>query len=385
MFLKQVISENPKLINSTINLHQQGKLQPDTYVIDFDQTIENARLILKAAQEQNIELYFMMKQLGRNPLLAKAFVDLGYKGAVVVDYREAEVMMNAKIPLGNVGHLVQTPKSLLRKIMEYGTEVMTVFTIEKVLEINCVAKQLGITQELLVKVYSHGDKQYPGQEGGININELSQFIKLVKELDNVAIVGATAFPAFMYSEETHLIEKTHNYETIMNAIEIMRDLGCDVKQINAPSTTSVATLALMSNTKITHGEPGHGLTGTTPAHAHQEMVEKPSVVYLSEVSHNFEGKSYAYGGGHYRRSHVKHALCIQEDNRHIVDVTPIDPENIDYYFQLNSPLPISSTIIMAFRFQIFVTRSKVAIVKGIHSNNVELLGIYDSLGKKELM
>ena len=57
------------------------------------------------------------------------------------------------------------------------------------------------------------------------------------------------------------------------------------------------------------GEPGHGLTGTTPLHAAcAEEPEIPAIVYVSEVSHNFQGKAYCYGGGHYRRSHVKQAL-----------------------------------------------------------------------------
>ena len=32
-------------------------------------------------------------------------------------------------------------------------------------------------------------------------------------------------------------------------------------------------------------EPGHGLTGTTPLHAVEDLPETPAVVYLSEVSH----------------------------------------------------------------------------------------------------
>ena len=43
---------------------------------------------------------------------------------------------------------------------------------------------------------------------------------------------------------------------------------------------------------------------------------------------------------------------------------------------------INETVIMAFRFQIFVTRSTVCIVKGIQSGNPEILGFYNSLGAK---
>ncbi|MDN4592478.1 hypothetical protein NWF35_00825 [Polycladomyces subterraneus] len=37
---------------------------------------------------------------------------------------------------------------------------------------------------------------------------------------------------------------------------------------------------------------------------------------------------------------------------------------------------------MAFRTQVFVTRSDVAVVKGLSSGKPELVGIYDSLGKE---
>ena len=44
-----------------------------------------------------------------------------------------------------------------------------------------------------------------------------------------------------------------------------------------------------------HGEPGHGLTGTTPYNTHHRSAEeKIGYVYLSEVSHNYGSSSYCY-------------------------------------------------------------------------------------------
>jgi len=380
MFLETTLKRNPRLVEVVYQLHNEGLLQPDTYVIDYDQTLDNAKMILEKANEKNIKLYFMLKQLGRNPLLAKAFMDLGYEGAVVVDYREALVMMEHNIPLGNVGHLVQTPKHLIEPIVEYGTEVFTVFSFEKLVEINEAAKKFDKIQDVILKVFNEGDVHYRAQEGGINLVDIPNFVEKAKKLKHVKIVGATSFPAFLYSEKNQDIIKTQNYDTIYDAIDILRDLGCEIKQINVPSTTSVRTLDKMDGT---HGEPGHGLTGTTPAHAHQELEEVPSIVYLSEISHNFKGKSYTYGGGYYRRSHLKKALVIENDtNREVIDVLPMDPSSIDYYFELSKNKKISSTVIMSFRFQIFVTRSRVAIVKGVKGDHPQLLGIFDSLGKE---
>ena len=38
---------------------------------------------------------------------------------------------------------------------------------------------------------------------------------------------------------------------------------------------------------------------------------------------------------------------------------------------------------MAFRYQIFVTRSDVVLVKGIQSGKPEIIGVYDSLGSEK--
>lgn len=382
MFLKTVMNRNPQLIETAVQLHQTGQIMPDTYVLDYDQILENARNIYNEATAQGIILYFMLKQIGRNPVIAQALCGMGYAGAVVVDFREAQTMMAHHIPLGNVGHLVQTPRHLLREIMEYGAEVFTVFSFEKLHEIHATARSLGIIQEVILKVVDEQDVLYRGQEAGIELSELEHFLNRADSLDHIRIVGATAFPAFVYAIDAKDIQKTPNYDTIMSAVDLMKNRGLDIKQINAPSTTSVHTLKKMNHTGITHGEPGHGLSGTTPAHAYRSLIEGPSVVYVSEISHNFRHKGYCYGGGHYRRSHVHDALIIEGNHRRLVKVMPMDPTAIDYYFELNTAANVSSTVIMAFRFQIFVTRSRVALIKGIHKGNPELIGIYDSSGRE---
>ena len=91
MFLDKLCKTNPNLIQTAVHMHQQEQIMPDTYVVDVDQFLENAKAILQKANEQNIELYYMLKQIGRNPYLAKELEKIGYKGAVVVDFKEAEI------------------------------------------------------------------------------------------------------------------------------------------------------------------------------------------------------------------------------------------------------------------------------------------------------
>ena len=102
---------------------KEGVIEPDTYVIDLDRTIENAKRIKEEADKYNVKLYFMSKQIGRNPLVCKELMKLGYEGAVVVDFREAEVMINNGIKIGHVGHLVQIPTSLLKKVVSSKTRL----------------------------------------------------------------------------------------------------------------------------------------------------------------------------------------------------------------------------------------------------------------------
>lgn len=380
MFLNKVLEKNRALVKTAVNFHQQGLIEPDTYVVDYDQLLKNAQMILAKAQTKDIKLYFMLKQLGRNPKIAQALVDLGYPGAVVVDHREAQLMMQHHIPLGNVGHLVQTPYCQLEKIITYGCEVITVFSLEKLSEINEIAEKHQLKQDVIIKVFEVDDVCYRGQEGGITLAELPDFIAAAQKLTHVQIVGVTSFPVYLFDEQSLAVKATNNLKTIKKATEILNQHGCLIKQINVPSTTSVNTLNILEGT---HGEPGHGLTGTTPAHAYLDLPELPAVVYVSEISHNFKQNSYCYGGGYYRRSHLKQALVVDQQNTEtIVNVLPIDPTSIDYYLELDKKLPVSSSVIMAFRFQIFVTRSRVVLVKGVASNNPTIIGVYDSLGRE---
>ena len=89
MFLEQTIKQDRELIEKAFMLHQKGQIMPDSYVIDVDTFLDNSKAILQAANNNGMDCYFMLKQVGRNPFLARKLVDLGYKGAVVVDYIES--------------------------------------------------------------------------------------------------------------------------------------------------------------------------------------------------------------------------------------------------------------------------------------------------------
>ncbi len=378
MLLRKTEQRNPHLLKVAEGFHQEGKIRPDSYCIDVDQFVENAAGMLDEAVQHNIKLYFMLKQVGRNPELAKRLMKLGYEGAVVVDYKEAKVMMDHDIPLGNVGHLVQIPDAFLEEVILYRPEVITVYSIEKVKKINAICKKHNLKQSILIRVVDSNDMIYSGQEAGICLDQLEEFVTQVKALDHIIIDGITVFPAVLYQCESKQFEPTHNTETVAQAKIILENHGIDIQQINLPSATCTQSLPLIKSLQGTHGEPGHGLSGSTPAHADLDLEEKPCVVYVSEVSHHFNGNSYCYGGGHYRRSHMKFAK-VDGDK---VEVIAPSVESIDYHFGLKGIHPIGKTVLMAFRFQIFVTRSDVVLIEGIQKGNPSIVGIYDAIGKE---
>lgn len=92
MFVEALKRQNPALISAALSLWQQGKIAPDSWVIDVDQVLENGKRLIETARLYGIELYLMTKQFGRNPWLAEKLLALGYSGIVAVDYKEARVM-----------------------------------------------------------------------------------------------------------------------------------------------------------------------------------------------------------------------------------------------------------------------------------------------------
>lgn len=381
MFLKMLEERNKELIDFSIHLHQSGQISPDTYVIDVDTIVENAKKIQEAAEKNNIELFFMLKQLGRNPYLANKIMSAGIEKAVVVDFKEAKIMMENNIPLGNVGHLVQTPEAMVEEILAYGVDYVTVFSIEKMQTINKIAQKLNIQQKILLRIVDDKDNQYPGQYSGFLLDEIEDNINVFKELSNLNIAGLTSFPCFLYSVEDSKVVPTNNLSTLKQAKIILEENGFEILVMNTPSVSAVSTMEEISYYGGTQGEPGHSLSGTTPMHAKKYLEERPAYVYVSEVSHNFSNHAYLYGGGYYRRGHLENVIFDHSGMRVESKILPFADSNIDYYLESSIEQPVGTTAIMAFRTQIFTTRSDVALVEGLGKETPALIGIYDSQGR----
>ena len=383
MFLSRLKENNTALLEYAFEAAKKGEILPDTYILDLDTIIQNAKIMKEEADKYNLDLYFMLKQIGRNPVVARALQDLGFAGAVCVDYKEALCMIENGVKVANVGHLEQIPTAALKKIISSKPTVVTVYSLDKIKEINNVAKELGIVQGLLIRLTDADSQLYSGQIAGFHTDCIKNLIAEVNRLNHVEIKGLTVFPALLYDDETKTILPTENINVINRGIEICNKHGLTDLNINLPSATCTASIKLIHDLGGTSGEPGHGLTGTTPLHKVTDQPEKIGYCYVSEISHNYEDKAYCYGGGLYRRGHMENVLVgTSLQDAKLSKVKAPDLDSIDYHFEIDENYPVGLTCVMCFRTQIFTTRSHVAVVKGLQTGKPECVGLYDAVGKE---
>lgn len=385
MFLDTVLTRNPGLVDAAAALHRNGEIPPDTYVVDLDAVEANAALLAAEAERLGISLWFVVKQLGRNPELIRAIARHIPRSAAI-DPAEARTLHAAGAQPGNLGHLVQIPRRALPEMLAWRPETVTVFDLANARAVSDAARELGFVQDVLIRLEGADGAVYPGQEGGVPLGRLDAFAKEAEALDGIRIAGVTAFPCVLCDPETGVPAATPNFGLALRARELLAARGHHGLKLSAPSATSMASLPLLAELGATHGEPGHALTGTTPLHAlDPAQPEKPAYVYVSEVAHTLDdGRPAIFGGGFYTRSHIRSALLPRTGTRLRVQNAPA--ENIDYYRLLDAPTRaadarIGDTALLAFRTQIFVTRSTVAVVSGLAAGSPRLNGLYDAQGR----
>jgi len=384
MFLNMTMQRNPALIRVARQLHNAGVIEPDTYVIDLDTVVENAQHIAQTAADYGITPWFVEKQYGRNPLVSKA-ISTQIPKAAAIDVREALGFIRNGIALGNVGHLVQIPKRFLPRILAARPDFVTVYDQPNLIAVAEAAAQLGIVQKLLLRIAGDPAVTYPGQTGGFEPTAIPAVLKSATAYPNIKISGVTGFPCFIYDKAQGRPIPTATAYRVCQAADSLRSHGIE-PTISLPSHSSCSTIPLVAQLGGTHVEPGHALTGSTPEHAiRADLLERPAMVYVSEVLQQQPVPQIA-GGGFYARGHADAALLgSDERTSRLVSVVSDPAENIDYYRRLvpasdiSEPL-LGETAILAFRTQVFVTRSQVAVVGGIVKGSPDLLGIFTAQG-----
>lgn len=386
MFLDTVLARNPALADAAAALHRDGRIPPDTYVVDRDAVEANARLLAERARCHGLSLWFVVKQLGRNPELIAA-VAHSLPAAAAIDAPEARALLAAGARPGNLGHLVQIPRRALPELLACRPEAVTVFDADNARAVSDEAARQGFVQDVLLRVESAPGAGFPGQEGGVPHGGIGAFADAAADMPGIRIAGVTGFPCLLCDPETGEPRPTATLDRVRDARTLLESRGHEELKFSAPGATSAAALPLLARCGATHGEPGHALTGTTPLHAADPgQPERPGYVYVTEVSHTLpDGRLALHGGGFYPRAGVRTALLPRTGLR--LPVQDLPAENIDYYRLLEAPPPgaapvrAGETAVLAFRTQMFVTRSSVAVVRGLSSGTPQLSGLYDTRGR----
>jgi predicted amino acid racemase len=392
MFLELTRRRNPKLIEASIALHQQGKLPANCYAVDLDAVEKNARHIVQTASKFGMKVYAMTKQIGRNGSFCQAVVRGGIKNSVCVDMECARATHRAGMGIGHIGHLVQIPRFEADAAASLAPEYWTVFNIEKAKEAGAATNRNGRVQSLLARISAPGDQFYRGHEGGFPADDIVEIASRLDDIDGGRFGGIVTFPTQLFDGEKKKVVQTTNLSTLRRATEALAKAGRTSIEINAPGTTSSEILPMLAEAGATQVEPGHGLTGTTPLHAIEDLPELPAVVYVSEVSHLFGGEAFCFGGGLYVDpvfpDYPIKALVSREPTSSasaLRDVEIPSPEAIDYYGMIDgrsgkTPV-VGDTVVFGFRPQAFVTRAYVAGISGCATANPAVETIYDAFGR----
>jgi predicted amino acid racemase len=390
MFLSQILRRNPSLIDACVELHQRGIIPANSYVLDIDTLRHNAALMVREGKKYGLRIFAMTKQIGRNPAALSALKEEGIDACVCVDMDDVYPVRAGGMRIGHLGHLVQIPANRIAAAVSAGPEYWTVYSLEQARAISRVLPP-GKSQNIMMRIFKAGDTFYKGHEGGFAVENIGENIEKINAMPGLRFAGLTTFPAQLFNFETKKVEPTHNFLTLMETADHIRRSMSGTLEVNAPGTTSGMLFKNLAESGVTQVEPGHGLTGTCPQHVFGDLAEEPALVYVSEVSHRYNGKDYCYGGGLYidpvfGAYDVK--ACVgntpERAKAQLISCDIPGPEAIDYYGILRTAAPHQvapgDTVVFGFRAQVFVTRSYVVPVTGIRSGNPKAGGIYFANG-----
>jgi len=378
VFLQTLRRRNPALLEAAAALHQSGEVPANSTVLDLDAIERNARILATEADRLGLRPFAMTKQIGRNPDASVAIRRGGIDSAVAVDLECGIAAATGGLRTGHLGHLVQVPRSRADEAAALAPDYWTVFSLEKAREAGAAARRAGRTQRVLARVTAPGDRFYRGHEGGFEAADVVRVADELDAIDGVELAGVTTFPTLLFDRESGQVRPTPNLATVETARTALEAAGRTDVQMNTPGTTSSAVLATLAAAGSTQVEPGHGLTGTTPLHAVQDLAEEPALVYVSEVSHLHGGDAFVFGGGLYAAPVLgplpETVLVVPRggglDGATELAIEMPSPEAIDYYAVIESPSVTVSpgdTVLFGFRPQVFVSRSLTVGVSGVGS------------------
>jgi predicted amino acid racemase len=343
----------------------------------------------------------MSKQHARNPLVNVKITNGGVSKFCAIDIDDVKSLHRYGFKLSNVGHLVQIPKQDMDFVVErVRPDYITIYDVDKARQISESARRAGIVQKLILRVVGSGDFYYPTQEGGIFENEIVAAARTIESFGGLKVAGVTSYPCFRFNIVTRSEVVLPNLETVKRAVVALRkEAGCEIEIVSAPGDTCSKTIPMISENGANQGEPGHAFLGTTPLHFFDETLpEKASWVYVSEVSHRFPDRAFAFGGGAtysdfifgfwtdvFQQFYLYALVGHDPDNilKREFLMEPNPPRTIDYHLTIKTPggdTAVGDTVICGPRPQMFVVRAWVVPVSGINSGRPKVQGIFDQRG-----
>jgi predicted amino acid racemase len=388
MYLQRLLDRNAALLEAALELHQSGRIPPNTWVVDLDTIAANARVLAAEARRLGLTTYVMTKQHARNPYITLLALANGLDKTVAVDMQCALLLRRYGAPVGHMGHLNQIPRHLIADAVAMRPDVITVYSVERARWIDDAARAQGVTQDLLIRVHAEGDVFFAGQEGGFAEPDVPAVAREIGALEHVRLVGTTAFPCVVYNADPDAPRAlTPNAATVARCAATLNELGFGVTQVNMPGNTSALTMPMLAGHGATHVEPGHGLLGTTPNHAFLDgLPEAPAYVYVSEISHHVGDRAYAFGGGLFRDIYQEGAQAsalvgstFAAARENAVQYFDDIPQIIDYHAVLadGARCRVGDTALFGFRTQMQMTRSYIAPVSGISRGEPRLHMLFD--------
>jgi predicted amino acid racemase len=405
-YMDSMVDRNPGLLDAAFQLHQSGQIPPNTYLLDLDAHRKNARMMVDEAGKHGVSLYFMSKQINRNPVVCKAVLAEGFRGVVAVEMQCARVLHRYGIRIAHVGHLVQVPVNDIDYVLSMEPEVWTVYSVENARAVSERAQKTGRTQDLLVQPIGRDDLFFDSMSGGIPEDEIVQAVEKINTFPGVRVVGTTSFPCMLYNIAAHEVRPIPNFTTVVQAAKrLERELGIEITQINTPGNNHTTTMKTVAENGGTHAEPGSGMLGGNTSHTFHTEPELPAFVYVSEVSHILGDKVYAHGGGMAfpgggwgllpdgtlweggntiaMDALVGHDLASGKSNRLRSVLSSADPFNYNLPLRLGEKKSAAVGETVAYGFitpQVFISRSWNAVVEGISEGRPRLLGVFDQGG-----
>lgn len=394
--LEIVERTNPALIEVAGRLHQSGQIPPDCYVVDLDVVREDARQLAVCAEAENLRLYAMTKQFNRNPSILEAIASVGVDKFVAVDIEGARAIYAQGLDVAHVGHLAQIPRYWIQEVLSMRPDVWTVYGHENAKMVSEAASEMGICQDLLLKVAGPNDFAFTGQEGGIRVEQVVDIAREIRDLPGVRMVGTTGFPTIDFDVSANTLKALPNLSTVVDSARRIQDeLGVEMSQINCPGNSSCASMELIAVHGGTDAEPGSAFWGMAPQQLFGDDKGLPGQVYLAEVSHRARDRVMVMGGGFYpaRRDGpwaVSAALVGYEAESLTANRVPAEIPGarwIDYYAWLypragQRARPGDSAVFF-FRPQVFNSRSAhVACVYGVQEGDPRVISIHDKANRR---